>query len=108
MLVQEKKRQKHFINLIPSENFTSQAVLDALGSVMQSSYSAPARDGSSKLTLVVQINTPRDILGLATMEGINTSTKPNGYVNSVLWRRTVWIRRNGGSMCRVSFGPEPV
>lgn len=33
---QEKKRQKHFINLIPSENFTSQAVLDALGSVMQS------------------------------------------------------------------------
>ena len=33
---QEKNRQKHFINLIPSENFTSQAVLDALGSVMQS------------------------------------------------------------------------
>ncbi|PHH67386.1 hypothetical protein CDD81_156 [Ophiocordyceps australis] len=35
----EKKRQKHFINLIPSENFTSQAVLDALGSVMQNKYS---------------------------------------------------------------------
>lgn len=34
--MQEKLRQKHFINLIPSENFTSQAVLDALGSVMQS------------------------------------------------------------------------
>lgn len=34
--VQETRRQKHFINLIPSENFTSQAVLDALGSVMQS------------------------------------------------------------------------
>jgi glycine hydroxymethyltransferase len=34
--LQEKRRQKHFINLIPSENFTSQAVLDALGSVMQS------------------------------------------------------------------------
>lgn len=33
---QEKRRQKHFINLIPSENFTSQAVLDALGSIMQS------------------------------------------------------------------------
>ncbi|KAI6862771.1 hypothetical protein KC334_g20703, partial [Hortaea werneckii] len=31
----EKRRQKNFINLIPSENFTSQAVLDALGSVMQ-------------------------------------------------------------------------
>lgn len=36
MWKQEKKRQKHFINLIPSENFTSQAVLDALGSPMQS------------------------------------------------------------------------
>lgn len=36
MQIQEKRRQKHFINLIPSENFTSQAVLDALGSVMQS------------------------------------------------------------------------
>ncbi|KAL2872273.1 serine hydroxymethyltransferase-domain-containing protein [Aspergillus lucknowensis] len=35
----EKKRQQHFINLIPSENFTSQAVLDALGSVMQNKYS---------------------------------------------------------------------
>ncbi|RKF77718.1 putative serine hydroxymethyltransferase, mitochondrial [Golovinomyces cichoracearum] len=35
----EKKRQKNFINLIPSENFTSQAVLDALGSVMQNKYS---------------------------------------------------------------------
>ena len=35
---QEKRRQKHFINLIPSENFTSQAVLDALGSVMQSRF----------------------------------------------------------------------
>ena len=35
----EKRRQKHFINLIPSENFTSQAVLDTLGSVMQNKYS---------------------------------------------------------------------
>ena len=38
---QEKRRQKHFINLIPSENFTSQAVLDALGSIMQSWSSSP-------------------------------------------------------------------
>ena len=38
---QEKRRQKHFINLIPSENFTSQAVLDALGSIMQSWSSCP-------------------------------------------------------------------
>lgn len=42
LLLQEKRRQKHFINLIPSENFTSQAVLDALGSVMQSELFTPA------------------------------------------------------------------
>ncbi|KAH6652512.1 serine hydroxymethyltransferase-domain-containing protein [Truncatella angustata] len=39
IIEKEKKRQKHSINLIPSENFTSQAVLDALGSVMQNKYS---------------------------------------------------------------------
>jgi len=39
IIEKEKKRQQHFINLIPSENFTSQAVLDALGSVMQSKKS---------------------------------------------------------------------
>ena len=39
ILQREKQRQKHFINLIPSENFTSQAVLEALGSVMQNKYS---------------------------------------------------------------------
>jgi glycine hydroxymethyltransferase len=45
MELQEKRRQKHFINLIPSENFTSQAVLDALGSVMQSQ--SPGKSGLS-------------------------------------------------------------
>jgi len=35
----EKKRQLESVVLIPSENFTSQAVLDALGSVMQNKYS---------------------------------------------------------------------
>ncbi|KAI0006858.1 serine hydroxymethyltransferase [Xylariaceae sp. FL0662B] len=39
IIEKEKSRQKHFINLIPSENFTSQAVLEALGSVMQNKYS---------------------------------------------------------------------
>ncbi|KAI1800105.1 serine hydroxymethyltransferase [Daldinia bambusicola] len=39
IIEKEKNRQKHFVNLIPSENFTSQAVLDALGSVMQNKYS---------------------------------------------------------------------
>lgn len=38
ILQNEKKRQRHFINLIPSENFTSLAVLEALGSVMQSEF----------------------------------------------------------------------
>ena len=46
MSAQEKKRQKHFINLIPSENFTSQAVLDALGSPMQSAYMGPSERAS--------------------------------------------------------------
>jgi len=35
----EKKRQTESLNLIPSENFTSKAVLEALGSVMQNKYS---------------------------------------------------------------------
>lgn len=35
----EKKRQVESLNLIPSENFTSVAVLDALGSIMQNKYS---------------------------------------------------------------------
>lgn len=35
----EGKRQRDSLCLIPSENFTSQAVLDALGSVMQNKYS---------------------------------------------------------------------
>ncbi|KIW05673.1 uncharacterized protein PV09_03536 [Verruconis gallopava] len=39
IIEKETRRQKNFINLIPSENFTSQAVLDALGSVMQNKYS---------------------------------------------------------------------
>ncbi|CAO3627991.1 unnamed protein product [Cunninghamella echinulata] len=35
----EKKRQRESIVLIPSENFTSKAVMDVLGSVMQNKYS---------------------------------------------------------------------
>lgn len=35
----EEQRQYASVNLIPSENFTSKAVLDALGSVMQNKYS---------------------------------------------------------------------
>jgi glycine hydroxymethyltransferase len=35
----EKVRQKESLALIPSENFTSIAVLEALGTVMQNKYS---------------------------------------------------------------------
>ena len=35
----ETRRQRDSLCLIPSENFTSQAVLDALGSIMQNKYS---------------------------------------------------------------------
>lgn len=39
ILKKEKQRQKDSITLIPSENFTSQAVMDLLGSPMQNKYS---------------------------------------------------------------------
>lgn len=39
ILAQEKTRQKNSITLIPSENFTSKAVMDLLGSEMQNKYS---------------------------------------------------------------------
>eukprot|EP00474_Spongospora_subterranea_P008697 CRZ09155.1 hypothetical protein [Spongospora subterranea] len=35
----EKQRQRNSISLIPSENFTSKSVLEALGSIMQNKYS---------------------------------------------------------------------
>ena len=35
----EKRRQRDCLALIPSENFTSKSVLDALGSIMQNKYS---------------------------------------------------------------------
>ncbi|KAL1522487.1 hypothetical protein AB1Y20_017475 [Prymnesium parvum] len=39
VMEQEKRRQRNSLALIPSENFTSKAVLDALGSVMSNKYS---------------------------------------------------------------------
>lgn len=39
ILSQEKARQKRSVTLIPSENFTSKAVMDLLGSEMQNKYS---------------------------------------------------------------------
>jgi glycine/serine hydroxymethyltransferase len=37
---QEEQRQRDYLNLIASENFMSTAVLEALGSVVQSKYSS--------------------------------------------------------------------
>jgi glycine hydroxymethyltransferase len=39
IIINETRRQRDSLCLIPSENFTSQSVLDALGSVMQNKYS---------------------------------------------------------------------
>ncbi|KAL7752775.1 Serine hydroxymethyltransferase, cytosolic [Sorochytrium milnesiophthora] len=39
IIEKEKRRQRESIDLIPSENFTSRAVMEALGSVMQNKYS---------------------------------------------------------------------
>lgn len=61
--IQEKDRQKHFINLIPSENFTSQAVLDALGSVMQSKFNATVTSSQAH-------NIRRQVLGRISRRAI--------------------------------------
>ena len=39
ILAEERNRQKTSVTLIPSENFTSKAVMDLLGSEMQNKYS---------------------------------------------------------------------
>lgn len=39
IIMNERKRQRESLCLIPSENFTSRAVLDTMGSVMQNKYS---------------------------------------------------------------------
>jgi glycine hydroxymethyltransferase len=39
IIEKEKCRQRESIVLIPSENFTSSAVMEALGSIMQNKYS---------------------------------------------------------------------
>ncbi|KAF7724758.1 Cytochrome B translational activator protein cbs2 [Apophysomyces ossiformis] len=39
IIEKEKKRQRESVVLIPSENFTARAVMDALGSIMQNKYS---------------------------------------------------------------------
>ena len=44
LIEQEKARQRNSLVLIASENFTSKAVLDALGSVLSNKYSEGYRD----------------------------------------------------------------
>ncbi len=39
LLMAEQKRQQDFVNLIPSENYASKAVLEAIGSVLTNKYS---------------------------------------------------------------------
>lgn len=92
--LQEKKRQKHFINLIPSENFTSQAVLDALGSVMQSQSNIPTYVRCAQL-ISYQTSIQRVIPVPDTTEEMSTSTSRRGYVNSVPWRPSGSIPKNG-------------
>lgn len=82
ILQREKNRQRHFINLIPSENFTSLAVLEALGSVMQSESPTTKTEHG----LIGQINTRKDIRERDTTEETNLSTKPNLCVNKELSR----------------------
>src|SRR5271163_1790867 len=83
--LQEKRRQKHFINLIPSENFTSQAVLEALGSVMQSTYQA--RTWHESYLTSCQTNTLKAIQEHDIMVEMNSSMKQKDYVNLAHYRR---------------------
>src|SRR6266480_841799 len=39
LIKQEERRQKDVLEMIPSENYTSQAVMEALGSVLTNKYS---------------------------------------------------------------------
>lgn len=39
LIIEEEKRQKDVLEMIPSENYTSQAVMEALGSVLTNKYS---------------------------------------------------------------------
>ena len=87
LLLQEKNRQKHFINLIPSENFTSQAVLDALGSVMQSMFCAFSR--RLQADMAPQTSTRKDIQAHDTTEETNTLMRPSAYVNREHSRHSV-------------------
>jgi len=76
--IQEKNRQKRFINLIPSENFTSQAVLDALGSVMQSMWRILITPTSAYT--MRQISIRKGTQAHDTMAATNTSMRQSGYV----------------------------
>jgi hypothetical protein len=105
IIEKEKNRQKHFINLIPSENFTSQAVLDALGSVMQSMlYKSKYHTDTARTNFTRQINTRRGTPAHDTTEATNSSTNPNAYARREPSKRLAWTRMNGVSM----FSPCPV
>jgi hypothetical protein len=83
---QEKNRQKHFINLIPSENFTSQAVLDALGSVMQSMLCAP--NHTTQTDSSAQTSILKGIPAHDTTAATSTSTQRSGCVKNERSRRS--------------------
>lgn len=94
-LVQEKKRQKHFINLIPSENFTSQAVLDALGSPMQSTIPTTWFWRNSRADMLPQTNTQKATREQDTTAATSSSTHQKDYASKGLWRPSGWTTSNG-------------
>jgi hypothetical protein len=100
LLLQEKNRQKHFINLIPSENFTSQAVLDALGSVMQSKLYVAILP--SQAHTVPQTNTRKVTQARDTTAETSILTRQSVYARKEHSRPSVSILQSGVSMSRVS------
>ena len=79
ILNQERTRQKNSITLIPSENFTSKAVMDLLGSEMQNKYS-------------------EGYPGERYYGGNEIIDKAEALCQRELWKHSIWIQTNGVSM----------
>ncbi|KAH6610984.1 SHMT-domain-containing protein, partial [Trichoderma cornu-damae] len=85
IIEREKNRQKHFINLIPSENFTSQAVLDALGST-----------STRKATLAPGI-----------MAAMSSSISPRGFASNERSKHSALTPNLGESTSKAALSGAP-
>lgn len=95
----EKQRQRDSLNLIASENFTSQSVFDALGSVMSNKYSegypgARYYGGNENIDAAEELCQKRALaaFGLNPEEwGVNVQSLSGAYPNVLLFQIFVII-----------------